>query len=114
MLADGSRGPARGYLPDEMAERLVGVELAGVEPLNSRRVVREARIDLGEVEKLIRHVGREDRLGEHDFTVRLLVAARRTVALLRTAGDLGVGNSSDGHLALGQARVQIGEGSLGR
>jgi hypothetical protein len=100
MPTDASGRPPRGYLADEMAERLVGVELAGVEKLISRRVVREAWIALGEVEKLIGHVGREDRLGEHDFTVCLLVAASCSAVLLGTSGDLGVRNISDGHLVL--------------
>ena len=42
------RSRLRGFVSDEVAERLVGVELPGVEELVSGRVIWEAWIALGE------------------------------------------------------------------
>jgi hypothetical protein len=55
--------PARGCLPDEVAECLVGVELGGVEELISCGVVREAGACLGEIEELIGRAGGSGRPG---------------------------------------------------
>jgi hypothetical protein len=75
MVSEGLRRGRRGFLPDEVAEGLVCVELPGIKELVSGRVIWEAWIALGEIQELIWHVRSEDRLSEDELALRFGVAA---------------------------------------